>query len=153
MSIFTLAISCLTISNLPWFMDLTLQVPMQYYSLQHRTLLLPPVTSTTGHYFRFGSASSFFLDLFLHSSPIAYWASTYLGVQFFSVISFFAFHIFMGFSRQEYWSGFPFPSPVDHIFSELFTMSRTSAGDTQIQFWFSLWGLWVLMPTRLFEPF
>ena len=26
---FTLAISCLTISNLPWFMDLTFQVPMQ----------------------------------------------------------------------------------------------------------------------------
>ena len=26
----TLAISCLTTSNLPWFMDLTFQVPMQY---------------------------------------------------------------------------------------------------------------------------
>ena len=26
---FTLAISCLTTSNLPWFMDLTFQVPMQ----------------------------------------------------------------------------------------------------------------------------
>ena len=23
---------------------------------------------------------------------------------------------FLGFSRQEYWSGLPFPSPVDHIF-------------------------------------
>ena len=33
------AISCLTTSNLPWFMDLTFQVPMQYCSLQHRTLL------------------------------------------------------------------------------------------------------------------
>ena len=29
---FTLAISCLTISNLPWFMDLTFQIPMQYCS-------------------------------------------------------------------------------------------------------------------------
>ena len=29
------------------FMDLTFQVPMQYCSLQHRTLLLSPVTSTT----------------------------------------------------------------------------------------------------------
>ena len=37
---FTLAISCLTTSNLPWFMDLTFQVPMQYCSLQHLTLLL-----------------------------------------------------------------------------------------------------------------
>ena len=39
MSTFTLAISCLTTSNLPWFMDLTFQVPMQYCSLQHWTLL------------------------------------------------------------------------------------------------------------------
>ena len=33
MSTFTLAISCLTTCNLPWFMDLTFQVPMQYCSL------------------------------------------------------------------------------------------------------------------------
>ncbi|XP_055260714.1 meiotic nuclear division protein 1 homolog isoform X3 [Moschus berezovskii] len=39
--------ACLTTSNLPRFMDLTFQVPMQYCSLQHRTLLLSPVTSTT----------------------------------------------------------------------------------------------------------
>ena len=31
--VFTLAISCLTTSNLPWFTDLTFQVPMQYCSL------------------------------------------------------------------------------------------------------------------------
>ena len=43
---FTLAISCLISSNLPGFMDLTFQVPMQYFSLQHWTLLLSPVTST-----------------------------------------------------------------------------------------------------------
>ena len=30
MSMFTIAISCLTTSNLPWFMDLTFQVPIQY---------------------------------------------------------------------------------------------------------------------------
>ena len=34
MLMFTLAISCLIISNLPWFMDLTFQAPMQYCSLQ-----------------------------------------------------------------------------------------------------------------------
>ena len=33
----TLAISRLTTSNLPWFLDLTFQVPMQYCSLQHQT--------------------------------------------------------------------------------------------------------------------
>ena len=32
----------------------------------------------------------------------------------------------MGFSRQEYWSGLPFPSPVDHILSDLSTMTRRS---------------------------
>ena len=39
MSVFTLATSCLTTFNLPWFMDLAFQVPMWYCSLQHRTLL------------------------------------------------------------------------------------------------------------------
>ena len=75
MLMFTLAISISrTTSNLPWFMDLTFQVPMQYCSLQHQTLLPPPVTSTTGGCFCFGSVSSFSLELFLHSSPVAYWA-------------------------------------------------------------------------------
>ena len=69
MSMITLAISCLTASNLPWIMDLTLQVPMQYCSLQHRSLPLSPVTSTTDCYFYFGSISLFFLELFLHWSP------------------------------------------------------------------------------------
>ena len=32
----------------------------------------------------------------------------------------------MGFSRQEYWSGFPFPSPVDHVLSGLSTMTHLS---------------------------
>ena len=36
MSTFTLAISCLTTSNLPWFMDLTFQVPTQYFSYSIR---------------------------------------------------------------------------------------------------------------------
>ena len=36
------------------------------------------------------------------------------------------FILFIGFLRQEYWSGLPFPSPVDHILSELSTMTRPS---------------------------
>ena len=123
---FAFAISCLTTSNLPWFMDLTFQVPMQYCSLQHQALLLSPVTSTTGCCFRFGSVSSFFLELFLHWYPIAYWAPINLGSSSFSVISFCLFIWSMGFSRQEYWSGLPFPSPVDHILSELSTMTHPS---------------------------
>ena len=85
---FTLAISCLTTSNLPWFMDLTFQVPMQYCSLQHQTLLSPPDISMSGHHFHFGSGSSFLLELFLCSSAAVYWTPTNLGGSSFSVISF-----------------------------------------------------------------
>ena len=92
---FSLAISYLTTSNLPWFMDLTFQVPMQYCSLQHQTLLLSPVTSTTGCCFCFGSIPSFFLEFFLHWFPLAYWARTDLGSSSFSVLSFCLFMLFM----------------------------------------------------------
>ena len=32
----------------------------------------------------------------------------------------------MGFLRQEYWSGLPFPPPVDHVLSGLFTVTHLS---------------------------
>ena len=93
---FTLAISCLTTSNLPWFIDLTFRVPMQYCSLQKWTLLPLPVTSTTGCCFCFDSVSSFFLELFFYWSPVAYWAPTDLGSSSFSVPSFCLFILFIG---------------------------------------------------------
>ena len=107
-------------------MDLIFQVPLQYCSVQHQTWLPSPDTSTTGYCFCFGSASSFFLELFLHSSPVAYWAPTDLGSSSFRVLSFCLFILFTGFSRQEYWSGLPFPSPVDHTLSELSTIIHLS---------------------------
>jgi len=85
-----LAISCLT--NLPWFMDQTFQVPMPYCSAQNRTLLSPPGTSTTGHCFHFGPAFSFFLELFLHSFPIAYCTPTNLRGFIFQCHIFLPFH-------------------------------------------------------------
>ena len=133
MLMFTLAIPCLTTSDLLWFKNLTFQVPMQYCSLLHRTLLPSPVTSTTGCRFCFGSVSSFFLELLLHWFPVACWAPTNLGSSTFSVLSFHLFRLFSGFSSQEYWSGLPFPSPMDHILSELSTMTRPS--------WVALHGL------------
>ena len=123
---FTLAISCLITSNLPWFVDLPFQVPMQHCSLQHRTLLPSSVTSTTRCCFLFGSVSSFFLELFLCSSPVAYLGTYMLGSSSFSVLVFCLFILFMMFSRQENWSGLPFPSPADHILSELSTMTCPS---------------------------
>ena len=106
-------------------MDLTFHVPRQYCSLQHQTLLPSPVT-TTGCYFCFGSIPSFFLELFLHSSPVAGWAPSDLESSSFSVLSFCLFVLFMRFSRQEYWSGLPFLSPVGHVSSELSAMTCLS---------------------------
>ena len=48
-----------------------------------------------------------------------YWPGEFL---FQYILSFCLFVVFMGFSRQEYWSGLPFPSPADHIVSDLSTM-------------------------------
>ena len=48
-----------------------------------------------GLYFRFGSASSFLLELFLHSSLVAYWAPTDLGSSSFRVVSLCLFILFM----------------------------------------------------------
>ena len=63
---------------------------MQYCSLQHRTLPLSPVTATTGYCFCFGSIPSFFLELFLHWSPVAYWHLPTWGIHL-SVSYLFAF--------------------------------------------------------------
>ena len=141
MSMFTLAISYLTTSNLPWFMDLTFQVPMQYCSLQHRILLLSPVTSTAGYCFCFGSIPSFFLELFLHWSPVA---PNHLGSSSFGILSFCLFLLFMGFSRQEYWSGLPFPSPVDQVYAP-----TSNAEETEVErFYEDLQDLLELTPKK-----
>ena len=110
-------------------MDLTFQVPTQYCSLQCQTLLSSSDTSKAKHHFSFGPASSFFLELLvtaLHSSPVAYWTPSHLGSSSFGVISFCIFILFMGFLQQGYWSGLPFPPPVDPILSELSTMTHPS---------------------------
>ena len=71
-------------------------------SLQHRTLLLSPVTCTAGYCFCFGFIPSFFLELFLHWPPVAYWIPIDLGSSSFSILPFCLFIPFMGFSRQEF---------------------------------------------------
>ena len=49
-----------------------------------------------------------------------------LGGSSFSVISFCLFILFISFSRQEYWNGLPFTSPVYCVLSELSTMTHLS---------------------------
>ena len=110
-------------------MDLTFQVPTQYCSLQHQILLSSPQRSTTEWHFHFGSATSFFLGLLvviLHSSPVAYWTQSSPEGSSFGIISFLLFIQFMGFSQKLYWDGSPFPPPVDHLLSELSTMTCPS---------------------------
>ena len=124
MFIFTLAFSCSTTSNLPWFMDLIFQVPLKYCSY------------IIGLYFHhqshpqlcivFGLALSLYSLWSYYSMQIAHWVPIDLRSSSFSVISFCLFMLFMGFSRKEYWSGLPFPSPVDHILSEFSTMTHPS---------------------------
>ena len=107
MSVFHLAISCFTTSNLPWFTDLTFHVPMHYCSLEHRTSLSPPNTCTGEHRFCFGAAIPFLLELLvitLCSSTVAYWTPSDLRGSS-SSIPFCLFILSMGLSRQEYWSG------------------------------------------------
>ena len=112
---FTLTISCLTTSNLPWFMDLPFSVPMQCCSLQYWTSI--PSHIHNWALFCFGSASSFFWELFLHPTPVVYWIPSNLGSSSFSVLLLCLFILFMGFSRQEHWGGLSFPSPGNHVLS------------------------------------
>ena len=76
-------------------MDLTFQVPRQYCSLQHQTLLSPPDTSTAEHHSCFGPLASFFLELLviaLHSFPVAYWTTSDLWELVFQRHIFLSFH-------------------------------------------------------------
>ena len=73
---------------------------MFLFRVSDQTLLLSPVTSTSGYCFCFGSIPSFILELFLHWSPVVYWAPTDLGSSSFSILSFCLFILFMGFSRH-----------------------------------------------------
>ena len=117
-------------------MDLTFQVPIQYYSLQHWALLSPPDAFITERHFCFGPATSFFLELLviaLCSSSVAYWTHANLGSSSSGVISFCLFILFMGFSRQEYWNGLPFPPLGKYVLSELSTMTHL--------FWVALHGM------------
>ena len=106
-------------------MDLTFQVPMQYCSLQHQTLLLSPVTSTTGCCFAW-------LRLFILSGVISplisssilgtYWPGEFI----FQCPILLPFHTVHGVLKARVLKWLPFPSPVDHILSDLSTMTHPS---------------------------
>ena len=107
-------------------MDLTFQVAMQYCSLQHRTLLLSPVTSTAGCAFCLGSISSFFVELFLLLISCSILGTYWPGEFIFQCPIFLPFHTVNGVLKARILKCLPFPSPVDHVLSELSTMTRPS---------------------------
>ena len=123
MFMFPLAISCLTTSNLPWFLDLTFQVPMLFTASD-----LASFTSHIHNWVLF----LLWLRLFILSrviSPLI--SSSILGTYrpgeiIFQCPIFLPFHAVHGVLRQQYWSGLPFPSPVHHILSKLSAMTRPS---------------------------
>ena len=122
---FTLAISCLTTSNLPWFMDLTFQIPMKYCSLQHWTLLPLLVHPQLGVVFAllyFFIISGIISPFFSSSILGTYWPGDFI-FQCHIFLSFYTVHMF---SRQEHWSGLPFPFSFDHVLSELSTTTHPS---------------------------
>ena len=112
---FTLTISCLTTSNLPWFMDLTFQVLIQYCSLQHQTLLQLSVTSTGGYGFCLAPS----LHSFWFISPLIStdFSSTMLGTYWpgefiFQCPIFLPFHTVHGVLKARIlkWFAIPFSS-------------------------------------------
>ena len=103
-------------------------IPGSYVILLFTALDFTSITSHIHNWVLF----SLCLHLFILSGVISplisssTLAPTDLGSSSFSVVSFCLFILFMGFSRQDYGSGLPFPSPVDHILSELSTTTCPS---------------------------
>ena len=125
---FTLAISCLITSSLPWFLNLTFQIPMWYCSLQHWTLLsLPDICSWVPFPLWH---SKFILSGAISNCPPPFSCSTldtfwpggdHLWCHIF--LPFYTVHRVLA-ARILEW--FAIPSSVDHVLSELSTVTRPS---------------------------
>ena len=98
---------------------------MQYCSLQHWTLLLPPDMSSTECHFLFDPATSFFSGTVSNCFPLFYSSTLNTfkpGELIFWCHVFLPFHSVYGIIQAEYWSRLPFPPAVDHVLSEFFIM-------------------------------
>ena len=81
---------------------------------------------TTRYCFCFGSVSSFFLDLFLYRSPVAYWAPTNLGSTSFNVLSFCIVITVHGVLKARILKWFAIPFSSGPHFVKLSTMTHLS---------------------------
>ena len=126
MSILTLAISCLTTSNLPWFHGPN--IPGSYVILFFYSTGLCFITSHIHSWVLF----LLWLRLFILSGVISplisssilgtYWP----GGSLFQYPIILPFHTVHGVLKAGILEWLPFPSPVDHILSELSTMTCLS---------------------------
>ena len=139
-----LAISYLATSNSPWFMDLIVYAILFFAELDFTSMtrhisscavekgcLLWPIVPSTQ---RKKLNIVFALAQLLHP----FWSYQYLpsslpcstsdifwpGGLSSSIISFCLFVPFMGFKQWEYWSGLPLSALVDHILSQLSTVTH-----------------------------
>ena len=103
-----------------------------YFHLQSHTQL--------GVVFWFGSASSVFLELLVHSSLVAYWAPNNLGCSSFRVIVFLPFDTFHGLLETRILKGFAIPfSSGPHFVKTLHHDLSVLGGPT----WHGSWFHWV----------
>ena len=129
-------------------MDLTFQVPVQYCSLQHQTLLPSPVTSTTGWCFCFDSVSSIFLELFLHSSTNSILGTYRPGEVIFQCPIFLPFHTVHGVLKSGILMWFAIPFSIGpHFVRTLQHHPSVLGGPTQYKV--ALIGIHITLP---FEP-
>ena len=115
--------------------------------------------STTGCCFCFGSFSSFFLELFLHSFPVAYWAPTDLGSSS-SASYLFVFILFVEFHDKDteedcrsllQWTTFcqnfpPWPVCLGWCYKAWFIVSLSYT-----RLW-SMWSDWLVFCDCGFQP-
>ena len=116
-------------TNLPRFMDLASQVPMQYRSLQHQTLLSPPDTPTTASFplwphcaLLSGAVSD------LKPSALPQWRTRHLLTwrTFLLVLCLLLFHTVHGVLQSRILQWVAVSSSMDHTLPELFTMTYPS---------------------------
>ena len=131
MSMFTLVIPCLITSNLPWFMGLIFQIPMQYCSLHHWTL-----TPRDIHYW---ALFLLWLRLFIPSgtiSPVFSWKGHYQTWGFiFQCLFAFAYCSWDSQVRILKWFAIPFSSGSCFV-RTLYHDLSILCGPTQHSSWF-----------------
>ena len=123
---FALAISCLTTSSLPWFMDPNIPRLCVAWFFTPFDFAFTSRYIHTEHRFCFGSAALFLWDLSEsapHSSPAAYWLPSIWKSHLLGHIFFFLpFRAINGILTAKILEWLAIPPPVDHVLSDHFSL-------------------------------